>query len=216
MYLGKIMEIADKDALYERRAPQHPYTKGAAVRRARSRIPERGAGRGFPTRGEPPNPRNPPSGVAGFRGANCPLAQPLCAEAANRNCGRPCRPRSGIGSPVTSHSHRHRAGHFEIQIFQSGSKFVDKPERFSREPVACGFFWSEDNKELSEWLGRFASVIGTTRVDKVLLDGLKADGRNPDLRFTTSSSSNLDLPQPQRSRPASSDCARAAAIARRS
>jgi oligopeptide transport system ATP-binding protein len=58
MYLGRIVEMADKDSLYA--APQHPYTQAllAAVPRPNPSTRQALA----PLKGEIPSPSNPPSG----------------------------------------------------------------------------------------------------------------------------------------------------------
>ena len=76
MYLGRLAELAPRDALYA--APRHPYTSAllAAVpepdpiaQRAKPRVP---------LAGEIPSPSNPPPGCR-FH-TRCPIAQPVCRE----------------------------------------------------------------------------------------------------------------------------------------
>jgi oligopeptide/dipeptide ABC transporter ATP-binding protein len=74
MYLGRIVEIADKAALY--RAPQHPYTR-ALLSAVPSTRP--GAAR---TRtlaiGEVASPRDVPGGCRYH--TRCPYVMPVCRE----------------------------------------------------------------------------------------------------------------------------------------
>jgi peptide/nickel transport system ATP-binding protein len=71
MYLGRLVELADKAVLFE--APRHPYT-----RMLLDAIPDIGmTGRArTPVQGEVPNPLNPPSGCA-FH-PRCPHANERC------------------------------------------------------------------------------------------------------------------------------------------
>lgn len=75
MYLGRIVEIAERDQLFEH--PQHPYTKMLI-----SAIPDiegKGASR-TPVAGEVPNPLQPPTGCT-FH-PRCPMARDLCKQTA--------------------------------------------------------------------------------------------------------------------------------------
>jgi peptide/nickel transport system ATP-binding protein len=77
MYLGRIMELADRDQLY--RNPRHPYTR---MLLDAAPIPDPAVERNRKSRvaaGELPSPFNQPSGCV-FR-TRCPLATEACAGA---------------------------------------------------------------------------------------------------------------------------------------
>jgi len=74
MYAGKIVEIGSTAAIFS--APKHPYTQSLLA--AVPRIGGERVSRTFSLEGEPPNPRDVPSGCR-FR-TRCPLVQAVCAS----------------------------------------------------------------------------------------------------------------------------------------
>jgi oligopeptide/dipeptide ABC transporter ATP-binding protein len=74
LYLGRVVELAPRDRLYE--TPAHPYTRALL-----DSVPTIGAGKRVPgsaLRGDIPSPLNPPSGCH-FH-PRCPKATSLCSE----------------------------------------------------------------------------------------------------------------------------------------
>jgi peptide/nickel transport system ATP-binding protein len=72
MYLGHIVEVADRDTLFS--TPRHPYTE---VLLSAVPVPNpRQRGRRIILQGDPPSPANPPTGCR-FH-TRCPLAQEIC------------------------------------------------------------------------------------------------------------------------------------------
>src|SRR5882724_9725577 len=74
MYLGKVVEIGEVDAIYD--DPRHPYTR--ALLSAMPSMDPRRRTMDAPLSGDPPNPINPPSGCR-FR-TRCPFAEAVCAD----------------------------------------------------------------------------------------------------------------------------------------
>jgi peptide/nickel transport system ATP-binding protein len=83
MYLGNIVEIADRDALFS--SPRHPYTEIllSAVPTPDPRASPKRQG----LRGEAPSPANPPSGCR-FH-TRCPIAKAVCSQQVPELSDRP-------------------------------------------------------------------------------------------------------------------------------
>ncbi len=76
MYLGRIVEIARREDIYNR--PTHPYTQGLLSSIPIADPSLRGVRERVAIKGDIPNPANPPSGCR-FR-TRCPKAQERCVE----------------------------------------------------------------------------------------------------------------------------------------
>jgi len=89
MYLGHIVEIADRNTLFS--APLHPYTEIllSAVPVPNPRTPARR----MLLQGDPPSPANPPSGCR-FH-TRCPMAQAVCKEQVPKLTERPSSSNGG-------------------------------------------------------------------------------------------------------------------------
>ena len=81
MYMGRLVEVAGSDALFE--SPKHPYTKALidAIPVPDPRVPSKGA----PLRGEVPSLLNPPSGCVfhprcAYADGDCSIRQPVLRE----------------------------------------------------------------------------------------------------------------------------------------
>ena len=106
MYLGKIVEIADRDPLYQN--PHHPYTQAlfAAVPVPDPQIAKLHPH--VPLGGEVPSPINPPSGCR-FH-PRCPLAQAICERE------EPLLRRVGDGHEVACHFAEEAAKQFDMVL----------------------------------------------------------------------------------------------------
>jgi peptide/nickel transport system ATP-binding protein len=89
MYLGHIVEIADRNTLFS--TPRHPYTEIllSAVPVPNPRTPARR----MLLQGDPPSPANPPTGCR-FH-TRCPMAQAVCKQQAPELTERPSSSNGG-------------------------------------------------------------------------------------------------------------------------
>ena len=87
MYVGQIVELAERDQLFAR--PKHPYTEAllSAVPKPDPRL----RSRHLPLQGEVADPANPPSGC--YFHPRCPYAIDLCMT--ERRCSRRSCPAIG-------------------------------------------------------------------------------------------------------------------------
>ena len=93
MFLGKVVEIGDRDDIYER--PSHPYTQALLSAVPIEEPGQRGKRQRIVLEGDVPSPANPPSGCR-FR-TRCWKAKDICAEQ------EPVLEDRGTGHPTACH-----------------------------------------------------------------------------------------------------------------
>ena len=120
MYLGRIVEIADKATLF--RHPQHPYTR--MLLDAIPDVAMSGESR-IPVAGEVPNPLSPPSGCA-FH-PRCPFANERCRREVPQLGESPDVAALGAHDRVACHAVEERRLGSETRVRESPRKVVSDP-----------------------------------------------------------------------------------------